>query len=124
MKLSQNFHLNEFESKDGAETPCEVQVNLKELALNLQVLRDDLKKPIVINSGYRSPKHNENVGGEDKSKHVLGQAADIRVPGMAASKVYARIEELIKEGKMKNGGLGKYKTFTHYDVRDDGPARW
>lgn len=124
MKLSKNFHLNEFASKDGAETPCEVQVNLKELALNLQVLRDDLKKPIVINSGYRSLQHNRDIGSEDTSQHVLGKAADIRVPGMAASEVYNRIEELIRAGKMKNGGLGRYQNFTHYDVRDDGPARW
>lgn len=123
MQLTKNFHLNEFESKDGAETPCEVQVNLKELALNLQVLRDDLKKPIVINSGYRSPEHNKRVGGAKSSQHLLGKAADIRVPSMQASKVHARIEELIKEGKMKNGGLGRYQNFTHYDCRDT-PARW
>jgi uncharacterized protein YcbK (DUF882 family) len=27
------------------------------------------------------------------------------------------IVELIKEGKMKKGGIGLYTTFTHYDVR-------
>lgn len=123
MKLSKNFNLKEFASKDGAETPCEAQVNLKELALNLQVLRDEIGKPIIINSGYRSPKHNENVGGEDGSKHLLGQAADIRVPGMPANEVYKKILDLIREGKMKDGGVGKYKNFTHYDVRDYS-ARW
>lgn len=123
MKLTENFHLNEFASKDGAETPCEAQVNLKELALNLQALRDELGLPIVINSGYRSPAHNKRVGGAKSSQHLLGKAADIRVPGVEAREVYAKIEQLIKEGNMKNGGLGKYANFTHYDVRDT-PARW
>lgn len=123
MKLTENFHLNEFASKDGAETPCEAQVNLKELALNLQALRDELGLPIVINSGYRSPAHNKRVGGAKSSQHLLGKAADIRVPGVEAREVYAKIEQLIKKGNMKNGGLGKYANFTHYDVRDT-PARW
>lgn len=123
MRLTKNFHLNEFRSKDGAETPCEAQVNLKELALNLQVLRDSLKKPISITSGYRSPAHNARVGGVKNSQHVLGKAADIVIPGLRPVEVAAKIEALIKEGKMKNGGVGIYPTFVHYDVRDN-PARW
>ncbi len=34
--------------------------------------------PIIINSGYRSPRVNTLVGGVKNSQHLLGQAADIR----------------------------------------------
>jgi len=40
MKLTDNFSKKEFDSKDGAEMPPEVLENIKELALNLQVIRD------------------------------------------------------------------------------------
>lgn len=123
MKLSKNFDLKEFESSDGSSTPFEVTVNLKELAINLQVLRDKIQEPMIINSGYRSPKHNKAIGGAEKSQHLLGTAADIKVKGMRPKEVHAIIENLIKEGKMKQGGLGLYSTFVHYDIRGT-KARW
>lgn len=123
MELTENFHLNEFESKDGAEMPCEVKINLKELAINLQVLREDLGVPISITSGYRSPAYNKLVGGVKDSQHVLGNAGDIVVGGFTPKEIGVRINELIKEGKMKDGGLGVYKTFVHYDIGRKG-RRW
>ena len=35
----------------------------------------------------------------------------------------SQIEKLIKEGKMKQGGIGIYKGFIHYDIRGT-KARW
>lgn len=123
MQLTKNFKLSEFASKDGAETPKELIPNLQELANNLQVLRDDLGVPIHINSGYRSPAHNKAVGGAPKSQHKEGKAGDITAKGYSPKQIHARIENLIAEGKMKNGGLGLYNTFVHYDVRNYA-ARW
>ena len=40
MKLTRNFSLNEFNSKDGAEMPAEVLKNVIELASDLQKIRD------------------------------------------------------------------------------------
>jgi uncharacterized protein YcbK (DUF882 family) len=82
MRLSNNFQLSEFASKCGRQTPLEVVERLQVLAQNLQVLRDEVKRPIRINSGYRSPQHNRKVGGATKSRHVVGDAADIVVTGM------------------------------------------
>lgn len=123
MKLTKNFELSEFRSKDGAETPASVIPNLKELAINLQVLRDHLGKPVKVNSGYRSPAHNMNVGGAHNSQHLYGRAADIVVDGYTPFQVAGIIEKLITEGKMKDGGLGLYRSFVHYDVRER-RARW
>ena len=123
MKLSKNFSLSEFDCNDGSVTPKEVIVNLQLLAEQLQVLRDFVGKPITINSGYRSPSYNKKIKGALKSKHVLGQAADIRIDGISAREVHGIVSELIKDGRMKIGGLGKYANFTHVDIRET-KARW
>jgi uncharacterized protein YcbK (DUF882 family) len=123
MKITNNFNLQEFDSKCGREMPSQVVTNIIELAKNLQVLRDEVKKSIQITSGYRSPEHNAKVKGAKNSMHVLGMAADIKVAGMTPKQVAEVIERLIAEKKMKEGGIGIYKTWLHYDIRNT-KARW
>lgn len=122
MKLTTNFSLSEF-NKHNFEVPNDVLRNLIELAKNLQVLRDEVKKPIKITSGYRPAQHNAKIGGATKSRHITGQAADFKIEGMTPKQVAAVIEKLIAEGRMKQGGIGTYSTWTHYDVRGT-QARW
>jgi uncharacterized protein YcbK (DUF882 family) len=123
MKITNNFSLQEFNSKCGREMPTNVMVNIIELAKNLQVLRDEVKKSIQITSGYRSPEHNAKVKGAKNSMHIIGMAADIKVAGMTPKQVAEVIERLIAEKKMKEGGIGIYKTWVHYDIRNI-KARW
>ncbi len=122
-RITNNFTLAEFACKDGTPVPSQYVPNTIKLAQNLQILRDTIRKSIRITSGYRSPSYNRKVGGASKSQHMLGTAADIVVSGMSARTVAAKIEELIKSGKMKQGGLGRYNSFTHYDIRNY-KARW
>ena len=75
------------------------------------------------NIAFRSPEHNKAIGGASESQHVLGTAADIVVDGLTPKQVHAEIEKLIAEGKMREGGLGLYATWVHYDVRGT-KARW
>ena len=117
MKLTNNFSLHEFKCRDGSDVPEEYMENVKELAENLQVLRDHIQKPITVISGYRSLSYNKKIDGAKKSQHLLAKAGDIIVKNMKPAEVKAEIEYLIKEGKMKKGGVGLYTTFTHYDVR-------
>ena len=49
------------------------------------------EKPIIINSGYRSPLLNRKIGGVKNSNHLTGCAVDIRVTGMEQAKQYAEI---------------------------------
>jgi uncharacterized protein YcbK (DUF882 family) len=123
MKITNNFNLEEFDSKCGREMPSQVITNIIELAKNLQVLRDEVKKSIQITSGYRSPEHNAKVKGAKLSQHITGMAADIKVAGMTPKQVAEVIERLIAEKKMKEGGIGIYKTWVHYDIRNT-KARW
>ena len=123
MRLTKNFNLSEFDCKDGSEMPSELLANVLELAENLQVLRDFVGVPIKINSAYRSLSHNANIGGSKNSQHLFAKAADVVIESKSPEQVANIIKSLILEGKMKQGGISAYNTFTHYDIRGH-KARW
>lgn len=93
LQLTPNFTLRELTRSATAQrlaidnTPSDtVIVNLLCLARNvLQPLRDHLRQPIVINSGYRCSALNNAVGGVANSQHLTGEAADIRCPDRATA---------------------------------------
>jgi uncharacterized protein YcbK (DUF882 family) len=129
--LTKDFSRREFDSHTGARVPDAYLDNVKELAENLQVLRDHLDKPVKINCGYRTPEENARTNPKraTTSQHLWAKAADIHIDGVTPQALYSTIEQLISEGRMHNGGLGIYDEFVHYDIRDapDGgrrPARW
>jgi uncharacterized protein YcbK (DUF882 family) len=123
MQVTKNFKLSELEFSDPI--PAEKIASATELLQNLQIIRDHFQRPIVIISGYRSPERNKAVGGADKSQHIEAKAADIKIAGIPTEEIYNRIDKLISQGKIKQGGLGKYikSGFVHYDVRGT-KARW
>lgn len=124
MKLTKNFNREEFDCKDGTPVPEKYMANVIEVAKNLQTLRDEIGEPVFISgSGYRTPTHNKKVGGAPKSQHLTASGADITAKGFTPKQLAARIEKLIKEGKMKQGGIGVYPGFVHYDIRGE-KARW
>lgn len=53
----------------------------------LQPIRDKLKRPMIITSGYRCGRLNNLVGGKSTSQHLIGQAADFQVVGMSVQDV-------------------------------------
>lgn len=78
----------------------------------LEILRGKIgHKPIIVTSGYRCEEYNKKVGGVPRSYHLLGMAADIKVPGMQPADLITHAEEV---GFL---GLGLYKTFCHLDIR-------
>ena len=90
MRLSNNFSLEELcassmakQKKINNQPTKEAKEALGCLVQNLlQPLRDKLRRPIIVTSGYRCLELNKLVGGSSNSQHVLGQAVDIHVPGM------------------------------------------
>ena len=123
MEITENFNLSEFQCKCGCEVPYNVEKNIIELADNLQILRDHLNKPINTTNGFRCATHNKSVGGVKNSQHILGKAADIKVKGVSPNEIADAIEHLMEIGKFKMGGVGRYNTFTHVDIRGNN-ARW
>jgi len=122
-KLTNNFSLREFRCKDGTDVPDEYMDNVQELAENLQVLREHLGKSIRVISGYRSPKYNRKIDGARRSQHLTASGADIKIKGLLPVEIKIIILDLIREGKMKEGGIGVYKGFLHYDIRGK-KVRW
>lgn len=123
-RMSANFDSGEFDCRDGTAYPkAWYTERLKPLCRALEVLRKELDKPITISSGYRTEEYNKKIGGARKSQHVHGLAADITVKGIPARKVHQVLLDLIHQGKVPNGGVGQYPSFTHYDQRG-AAARW
>lgn len=121
--LTKNFYLESFNCRNGVLIPQEYMDNVLELAKNLQVLRDFINIPIYVNSGYRTVDYNKKIGGHKNSQHLYAKAADIRTNKIRPKCLHAMIEGLIRFGKMKQGGLGLYDDFIHYDIRGT-KARW
>lgn len=123
MQLTKNFTKEEFDCNDGSEMPKDVLENIKQLARELQILRCELDASIKINSGYRSEAYNRRIGGVKSSRHIKGLAADIVVDGFTPDEVATAVDKLMQGGFIKMGGVGRYNTFTHIDIRGY-EARW
>lgn len=95
MKLTPHFTLEEMTFTNHREfdnTPNMLQINnLQRLAEFLEEVRSLLGKPIIIDSGFRSPDVNQAVGSTSVSQHLRGCAADFRVPGMTPAEVVKAI---------------------------------
>jgi uncharacterized protein YcbK (DUF882 family) len=117
MRITPNFDLFEFASKDGAAFPLDVLRNIGTTAQHLQKIRDKVGRPITINSGYRSPAHNRAVGGATNSTHLRGIAADIVVSGRSPNQMFTLIKSMMDSGEIPAGGLKAYQTFLHVDFR-------
>ena len=66
--------------RKGIDNRCKKEhvANLTALVDNvLDPLREAYGKPIIVNSGFRSPALNKAVGGSATSDHMQGRAADI-----------------------------------------------
>ena len=93
--------------------------------------------PLRINSGYRCPKHNDEVAGKSNSLHLpvggIVYAADVTYSdvgkrhGEHILKLYITLEGIARRYEGMNYGLGLYGTFTHFDTRGEvnrPMARW
>lgn len=104
MNLTKNFTIEELTESPTARrknfteqfTPSkEIIKNLTNLSINiLQPLREKLNIPIVITSGYRCKRTNDEVGSKDTSQHLQGLAVDIFSPSISNSELFKKIQEL------------------------------
>jgi len=99
-----------------AELSCRccgrVKVNTDAL-IRLQLMRESMNRPLRINSAYRCPIHNANVGGAPLSQHKEGKAFDISVSGWSDDE---RAELVAAAYHAGFTGLGFYSNFLHADT--------
>lgn len=91
----------------------------------LDQIRIMVGKPLYLNSVYRCPIHNAEVGGVPNSQHVLGTAADIDATDIGVDELADICEQALGLFGIE-GGVGRYwsQNFCHIDVANDGVRRW
>jgi zinc D-Ala-D-Ala carboxypeptidase len=122
-----HFNWSEFTDRSsgnfegGKLSASAVRENARRCMYKLEALRKKLgNTPITVNSGFRSIKHNGEIGGASDSMHLYGTAADLDVPGVATRTVYQKAETC------GFSGLERYTVdHQHVDSRADlGRAWW
>ena len=80
---------------------------------------------VLINSWFRDQCYNRSCGGAPTSMHMTCGAADVSKVGSIPSEVADMLED---HPDARYFGIGRYKSFTHIDVRGlqsrPSPARW
>jgi len=123
MNLSENFTLEELTASETAarngldNTPNPIAYqNLVRLANFLEEVRKVLGKPIMINSGYRAPAVNAHVGGSKNSQHMVGCAADIRVPGMTPDQI---VRAIIASDLQYDQLIREFESWVHISIPNE-----
>lgn len=105
------FNYSEFDSPDVQGSGQMMDKTLLEM---LDEVRDKFDKPIHITSGFRTPAHNEAVGGVETSSHLKGLAVDIACK--KSTDRFDLINCLLDVGFSR---IGVGDTFIHADIDQD-----
>lgn len=111
VKIAKHFKVKEFACKDGSQV-----VFIDDYLVSiLDILRNQIGKPVIITSGYRTPERNKKCNGAKYSYHMRGMAADIRVDGMSAKEIANKLDKIVPD----KCGIIVYSTWVHFDVRTE-----
>ena len=105
------FNYEEFDSPDIQGSG---QLMDEKMLSMLDEVREMYGKPISINSGYRTIRHNASVGGKAKSSHLKGLAVDI---ACSASRDRDNLLKALRQVGFNRVGIAK--SFIHVDIDCD-----
>lgn len=108
-QLSRWFRVKEFACKDGSPI---VFIDSYLVGV-LDILRNEIKKPIIITSGYRTPEWNTKCNGAKYSYHMRGMAADIRSDGITPKELAKKLNKIVPD----ECGIIVYESWVHFDTR-------
>lgn len=86
--------------------------NLASIWYILNYLREKLGRPIFVNSCFRTPQVNKQVGGSKRSLHMQGRAADIRCEPLYMDELWS----ILQSEKENFSELIQYSTFYHVAI--------
>ena len=109
--MLKHFNYSEFDSPDVQGSGQLMDKTLLEM---LDEVRDKFDKPIHINSGFRTPAHNETVGGVETSSHLKGLAVDISCN--TSKDKFDLVNCLLDVGFSR---IGIANSFIHVDIDPD-----
>ena len=102
----------------AADAPEAIRRNIECLCTRLlDPIREAVGRPILVNSGYRSPEHNRRVGGSPTSDHMRGLAADIHIAGLSGEEQKKLILPAITQWRLSFDQLIVYPRFVHISYR-------
>ena len=95
--VSANFRLSEYVNptllRGGRRAYVDAQI-----VDHVQQIRSGLARALVLNSAFRAPEHNREVGGATYSRHLYGDAVDIDVDQSRAD-ASVRGQEIFNEAR-------------------------
>ena len=102
------FKPHEFDSPDLPGSGIWMDENLIKI---IDQIRGFWGEPLHVNSAYRTPAHNEKVGGVKNSQHAKHKAVDLHIDSQEMGDF---IEKYAID--LGIGGVGRYNTFIHLDT--------
>jgi hypothetical protein len=122
--LTKDITLEMLRCKDGTDVPSKYYQNAERVSMNVQKIKDYIEKKIgksltlKMTSGYRTRSYNDTREGAAKdSYHIIASAIDFKFENYPLSDTLKYAKEMMELGLIDLGGLQRYATFIHYDVR-------
>lgn len=99
--------------------PAEIEGLKGELVAKIDFAREVSGVPYIINSGFRTPEHNKEIGGAPDSAHLKGLAVDISAKDK-------KTRSMIVYGLLYAGfqRIKIYKTHIHADLDNKKTHPW
>lgn len=89
------------------------------------IRRENGGSALTVNSGYRNPAKNQQIGGATESRHIYGDAVDFSAPAGSTLRTNVEASNDIKNncGACREP-LNLTATWVHFDWRGTCPANW
>jgi uncharacterized protein YcbK (DUF882 family) len=101
----------------AADIPLTTQHNIEELRKRLNIIREAGGKPMLVTSGLRTEQDQKRINPKAmKSKHLLGQAADISDTNGEMQKWLTENEELLEVVGLWCEHFSATKTWVHFQI--------
>ena len=109
LALAPNFVVDEFMQ----EWKGRFAIYQPHAVARMQQIRDRVGGAVTVNSGYRNVSYNASVGGAEYSRHMYGDACDMK----SSSASLGDLGEICED--LGAGYVGYYDSHVHCDWRDD-----